>query len=84
MVWPFGARHRLNRLVSVEPTLASQIPERQCQIPMNDIKITFLPLNGIFERLRMHSIPLRVVSENTELRAHLHLHGVWRRQFVFQ
>jgi hypothetical protein len=84
MVWPFGAWHRLNRLVSVEPTLASQIPERQCQIPMNDIKITFLPLNGIFERLHAPSIPLRAVSENTELHAHLRLHGVWRRQFVFQ
>src|SRR5262249_3762412 len=66
MVWPFGARHRLYRRVSVEPTLASQIPERQRQIPMNDIKIHFLPFNGIYLLRASIVVPLCVLSESTE------------------
>ncbi|CAG9206217.1 hypothetical protein PSAB6_250118 [Paraburkholderia sabiae] len=84
MVWPFGARHRLYRRVSVEPTLASQIPERQRQIPINDIKIYFLPLNGIhLLRLRV-VVPLCVPGESTESHC---AHGSQRSiadMFVFQ
>jgi hypothetical protein len=42
-------RTALGSTVTDEPTLASQISQRQFQIPLNDLNFDLIPIDGIFE-----------------------------------
>ncbi|MEQ5842073.1 hypothetical protein N0A02_21775 [Paraburkholderia acidicola] len=70
MAWPLGERAPDESVMArMKPTLASQIMQRQFDIPSNDIKTKLIPLYGIYLPCEVELIPfedMRVIPDIDE------------------
>ncbi|MCX4162661.1 MULTISPECIES: hypothetical protein [Paraburkholderia] len=72
MAWPLGERAPDESVMArMKPTLASQIMQRQFDIPLNDMKTKIIPFNGIYLTEGIKLIPfkdVRVIPDTSELK----------------
>src|SRR5580698_5343597 len=72
MAWPLGERAPDESVMArMKPTLASQIMQRQFDIPSNDMKTKIIPMNGIYLPKGIKLIPskdVRVIPDTSELK----------------